>query len=130
MKISEVKREFQLQQLVHTLTEKIALMNTRHFGRSTEKLEALPGQLNIFNEAEVAAEEAIAEPAIEQQVVVRRKQKGKRKEDLSHLPKRIQKHERPFTPQRRPMWTPSSGLTVPWICYATALPHPLWWPPS
>ena len=84
--------QLQLQQQVHTLTEKIALMNARHFGRSTEKLSTLPGQLNIFNEAEVAAEEAIAEPAIEQ-VVVRRKQKGKRKEDLSRLPKRIEKHE-------------------------------------
>lgn len=48
-------------------------MNARHFGRSTEKLETLPGQMNIFNETEVAAE-AIAEPAIEQ-VVVRRKKK-------------------------------------------------------
>ena len=84
--------QLQLQQQVHTLTEKIALMNARHFGRSTEKLSTLPGQLNIFNEAEAASEEAIAEPAIEQ-VVVRRKQKGKRKEDLSRLPKRIEKHE-------------------------------------
>ena len=84
--------QLQLQQQVHTLTEKIALMNARHFGRSTEKLSTLPGQMNIFNEAEVAAEESIAEPAMEQ-VVVRRKQKGKRKEDLSRLPKRIEKHE-------------------------------------
>ena len=45
--------QLQLQQQVHTLTEKIALMNARHFGRSTEKLETLPGQMDIFNEAEV-----------------------------------------------------------------------------
>ena len=85
--------QLQLQQQVHTLTEKIALMNARHFGRSTEKLSTLPGQMNIFNEAEVAAEEAVAEPAVEQVVVRRKKQKGKRKEDLSRLPKRIEKHE-------------------------------------
>ena len=85
--------QLQLQQQVHTLTEKIALMTARHFGRSTEKLSTLPGQMNIFNEAEVAAEEAIAEPAVEQVVVRRKKQKGKRKEDLSRLPKRIEKHE-------------------------------------
>ena len=85
--------QLQLQQQVHTLTEKIALMNARHFGRSTEKLETLPGQMNIFNEAEVAAAEAIAEPAIEQVVIRKKKQKGKRKEDLSRLPKRIEKHE-------------------------------------
>ena len=68
--------QLQLQQQVHTLTEKIALMNARHFGRSTEKLSTLPGQMNIFNEAEVAAAEAIAEPAIEQVVIRKKKQKG------------------------------------------------------
>ena len=47
----------QLQQQVHTLTEKIALMNARHFGRSTEKLSTLPGQMNIFNEVEAVAPE-------------------------------------------------------------------------
>ncbi len=52
------------------------IMNARHFGRSTEKLETLPGQMNIFNETEVAAAEAIAEPAIEQVVVRRKKKKG------------------------------------------------------
>ena len=83
--------QLQQQQQVHTLTEKIALMNARHFGRSTEKLETLPGQMNIFNEAEVAAAEAIAEPAIEQVVI--RKKKQKDKENLSRLPKRIKKHE-------------------------------------
>ena len=83
----------QMEQQIQTLNEKIAIMNARHFGRSTEKLETLPGQMNIFNEAEVAAAEAIAEPAIEQVVVRRKKQKGKRKEDLSRLPRRIQNHE-------------------------------------
>ena len=85
--------QLQLQQQVHTLNEKIALMNARHFGRSTEKLETLPGQMNIFNEVEVFAPEAIAEPAVEQVVVRRKKKKGQRKEDLSRLPKRIEKHE-------------------------------------
>ena len=41
----------------------------------------------------MAAAEAIAEPAIEQVEVRRKKQKSKRKEDLSRLPKRIEKHE-------------------------------------
>ena len=61
--------QLQMQQQIHTLNEKIAIMNARYFGRSTEKLETLPGQMNIFNETEVAAAEAIAEPAIEQVVV-------------------------------------------------------------
>ena len=85
--------QLQLHLQINTLNEKIAIMNARHFGRSTEKLEALPGQMKIFNEAEAAAAEAIAEPAIEQVVVRRKKQKGQRKEDLSRLPVRIEKHE-------------------------------------
>ena len=87
------QRQKQMEQQIHTLNEKIAIMNARHFGRSTEKLSALPGQMSIFNETEVAAAEAIAEPAIEQVVIRRKKQKGKRKDDLSRLPKRIENHE-------------------------------------
>ena len=83
----------QLQQQINTLNEKIAIMNARHFGRSTEKLDTLPGQMNIFNEADAAAAEAVAEPAIEQVVIRKKKQKGQRKEDLSRLPVRIEKHE-------------------------------------
>lgn len=85
--------QLQLQQQINTLNEKIAIMNARHFGRSTEKLDTLPDQMNIFNEADAAATEAIAEPAIEQVVVRKKKQKGQRKEDLSRLPVRIEKHE-------------------------------------
>ena len=87
------QEKLQLQQQIYTLNEKIAIMNARHFGRSTEKLNTLPGQMSVFNEAEAAAAEAIAEPAIEQVVVRRKKQKGQRKEDLSRLPVRIEKHE-------------------------------------
>ena len=85
--------QLQMQQQINTLNEKIAIMNARHFGRSTEKLDTLPGQMSVFNEAEAATAEAIAEPAIEQVVVRRKKQKGQRKEDLSRLPVRIANHE-------------------------------------
>ena len=83
----------QMEQQIHILNEKISIMNARHFGRSTETLETLPGQINIFNETEAAAAEVIAEPAIEQVVVRRKKKKGQRKEDLSRLPKRIENHK-------------------------------------
>lgn len=83
----------QMQQQINTLNEKIAIMNARYFGRSSEKLETLPGQMNFLNEAEVAAAEAVAEPDIEQVVVRKKKQKGKRKEDLSKLPCRVENHE-------------------------------------
>ena len=87
------QQQKQMEQQIYALNEKIAIMNARHFGRSTEKLDTLPGQMNIFNETEVAAAEAIAEPAIEQVVVRRKKKKGQRKEDLSRLPVRIENHE-------------------------------------
>ena len=53
------QQQKQMEQQIHTLTEKIAILNARHFGRSTEKLETLPGQMNIFNEVEHFAPEAI-----------------------------------------------------------------------
>ena len=82
-----------MQQQIHTLNEKIAVLNARHFGRSTEKLEDLPGQLNCFNEAEKEVEAPHAEPTVEEVVVRRKKPSGKRRDDLSKLPVRTEKHE-------------------------------------
>ena len=62
----------QMQQQMNTLTEKMAIANARFFGRSTEKLSTLPGQMSVFNEAEAAAAKAIVEPDIDH-VVVRKK---------------------------------------------------------
>ena len=76
--------QLQLQQQISTLNEKIAIMNARHFGRSTEKLNTLPGQMNIFNEADAAAAEAIAEPAIEQVILRRKKQITGSRNQSSH----------------------------------------------
>ena len=83
----------QMQQQISTLNEKLAAANARFFGRSTEKLSALPGQMNLFNEAEAAAPEAVVEPDIEHVLVRKKKQKGKRKDDLSKLPVRVENHE-------------------------------------
>lgn len=65
-----------MQQQINTPNEKVAILNARHCGRSTEKLETLPGRMNIFNETEVAAAEAIAEPAIEQVIVHRKRRRA------------------------------------------------------
>ncbi len=86
----------QMQRQIVTLNEKIAVLNARHFGRSTEKLSELPGQLCAFNEAEQLTEQPFAEPSIEDvapQPERKKKQKGKRKEDLSKLPRRVENHE-------------------------------------
>ena len=83
----------QMQQQMNALTEKLAIANARFFGRSTEKLDTLPGQMSVFNEAEAAAAEAVTEPDIDHVVVRKKKQKGQRKEDLSKLPVRVENHE-------------------------------------
>lgn len=49
----------QMQRQIVDLNEKIAVLNARHFGRSTEKLSELPGQLCAFNEAEQLTEQPL-----------------------------------------------------------------------
>lgn len=49
--------------------------------------------MNIFNEEEMATAKAIADPAVGQLVLRRKKKKVKCKEDLSFLPKRIDKQD-------------------------------------
>lgn len=83
----------QLQHQNAVLMERLAVSDARRFGRKTEKLDTLPGQLKLFNEAEDAADETVAEPEIETVVIRRKKTAGKRRDDLSGLPVRIENHE-------------------------------------
>lgn len=82
---------------VGTLEENIAVLNFRLFGRKTEKIRSMPNsdQLRFnfdlddplaFNEAEVLVEDGIPEePEIETVIIHRKKPKGKRQKDLSHV---------------------------------------------
>ena len=92
----------QLQDLnksMERLIEQVAAANNQRFGRSSEKLNTIDGQLSFdfaeFNEAEaLAAEnEASAEPSFEEIVVRRRRTPGKRAEDLKGLPVQVVTHE-------------------------------------
>ena len=76
----------QMQQ-INTLNEKIAIMNARHFGRSTGKLDTLPGQMNIYNEADTAAAETIAELVVPSTIVVLKAEnrRGLRPPDVQKL---------------------------------------------
>lgn len=47
------------------LIEQIRLANQQKFGRSTEKLSEIAGQLSFFNEAEAFCDETSEEPDIE-----------------------------------------------------------------
>lgn len=81
-----------MQKQLDSMSQRLEFFQARLFGRATEKLSQLPGQLS-FNEAEAVQEPIQIEPTAEQAAPRRKKQKGKRKEDLSELPVRIEKHE-------------------------------------
>ena len=80
----------QLNTNMERLIEQIADANTKRYGRSSEKLETISGQLElelIFNEAEVLTETLyVVEPVEEDVIQPRRKNKGKRETDLKDLP--------------------------------------------
>ncbi len=78
------------------LTEQIVLMNQRAFGRKTEQLSQIDGQLSfgdVFNEIEFRAD-AAPEPEVTEIVVSshKRKKKSTRDENLDGLPTRIFEH--------------------------------------
>ena len=87
----------QLNANMERLIEQIADANNKRYGRSSEKLDVIAGQLElelIFNEAEALTETLyVVEPAEEDVIQVRRrKRKGKREEDLKDLPVEVVSH--------------------------------------
>ena len=95
----------QLQQMNETLnrlTEQIAAASQYRFGRRSEKLNDVDGQLTIFdllNEAEYTVQEAtdLQEPDADEVVAAyrRKKSKGKRETDLKGLPVETIEHSIP-----------------------------------
>ena len=81
------------------LMEQICLANKQRFGRRTEKLEDIAGQLSFFNEAEANCDETALEPTIEEvvegmlQKPRRPKKKGQREEDLRDFPQEEVPHD-------------------------------------
>ena len=73
---------------LENLIEQIRIANQQKFGRHTEKLEAMEGQLSFFNEAEYLSEEALEEEPedILPKKPRNKKQKGKREADLKDFP--------------------------------------------
>ena len=87
----------QLNANMERLIEQIADANNKRYGRSSEKLDVIAGQLElelVFNEAEALTETLyVVEPAEEDVIQVsRRKRKGKREEDLKDLPVEVIPH--------------------------------------
>ena len=85
-----------MQETNDRLTEQLSLARNFRFGRSSEKLDAIDGQINLFNEVEAMADiEAVEEPdedAVLEKVRVKRP-KGKREADLKGLPVEVISHE-------------------------------------
>jgi len=81
----------QLNANMEKLIEQISIANQQRFGRHSERLDVIDGQLDLFNEAEALSEEAgnALEPSIDEvlpQQTKRKKKPGTRDADLSGLP--------------------------------------------
>lgn len=90
-----------LEQNYENLMEQVRLANQQRFGRQTEKLEDIAGQLSFFNEAEANYDEKAPEPQVEDVVdpvrkaARRTKKKGQREEDLKDFPQEEIAHDIP-----------------------------------
>lgn len=85
-----------LNENIESLIEQLRIATQQRFGRHTETLEAINGQLSIFNEAECACSDDPAEPEIEDVVLCtkkRPKRKGKRDSDLADFPQEPHLHD-------------------------------------
>lgn len=77
------------------LIEQIRLADRQRFGRKTEKLGEIAGQMSLFNEAETLADLSVPEPDesdVVIKVVKKKKAKGQREEDCKDLPREEHHH--------------------------------------
>lgn len=88
-----------LETSYENLMEQVRLANQQRFGRQTEKLADIVGQLSFFNEAEANCDETAEEPSIEDVVDAaarpprKPKKKGQREEDLKDFPQEECPHD-------------------------------------
>lgn len=76
------------------LIEEIRASNVNRYGRKTEKLDVIAGQLSLFNEPEAYADGS-AEPSADEVIMVRRRKtrsRGKLDEDLKDIPEELHEH--------------------------------------
>lgn len=77
-----------LNESIGKLTELIRVASQHRFGRRTERIDEIAGQLSLFNEAEAYSEEAASEPDGDEVIITvkkKKKSKGKRQEDFKDL---------------------------------------------
>ena len=81
---------------IEKLIEMIRIADQHRFGRRTERLDQIAGQMSLFNEAEAYSEEAGPEPDDDEVIITvskKKKQKGKREEDFKDLPHEPHDHK-------------------------------------
>ena len=77
-----------LNENIENLIEQICIANPYRFGRHSEKMEVIDGQLSLFDEAETIYDESSPEPDMEDIIPStpkRKKTKGKRDTDLDEF---------------------------------------------
>ena len=72
-----------LNENIEKLIEQVRLANSYRFGRHTETLKSIDGQLSFFDEAETLFDASAQEPSVEEAVVVTRKKKSKGQRELN-----------------------------------------------
>ena len=72
---------------IEKLIEQVRLANSYRFGKHSEKLSVIDGQMSCFDEAEVTYDASCKEPDIEEVIPVKKKKaKGQRELDLKDFP--------------------------------------------
>lgn len=80
-----------LNENIEKLIEQVRLANSYRFGKHTETLDSIDGQLSFFDEAECFCDLQVSEPTPEEVLSVKqsKKKKGKREMDLKGFPEEI-----------------------------------------
>ena len=80
-----------LNENIEKLIEQVRIANNYRFGRQTETLKSIEGQLSFFDEAEASYNEYAPEPAAEEVLPAKqsKKKKGHRNLDLKDFPEEI-----------------------------------------
>lgn len=77
-----------LNENIEKLIEQVRIANSYRFGKHTEKLSAIDGQLSFFDEADAAYDETTEEPSADEVIppTKKSKQKGQRDINLKNFP--------------------------------------------
>jgi len=83
-----------LNENIEKLIEQVRIANNHRFGKHTEKLDVIDGQLSFFDEAEAAYDESIKEPTADEVIPPKKKkQKGQRDINLKDFPQEQFSHK-------------------------------------